>query len=380
MTSLTSLLYTATAALPDQWDAVAAGNIFLSRAYLTALEASAPSNMQCRFVGFFKDGDLCGVLFSQFLDLNQLESFGERDNCLKTTVRNFVFRNFASHVLFIGNNMLTGPNAFAFSETVADTEIGPAIASAIGLLKEEYRKAGQRVHIVSVKDFTAEETDGLAPSFPGYFRFTTQPNMIFTIPKDWTSIEDYVAALHKKYRDQFKRAHKRAEGVEKRRLDLHQIRAFEDTMHELYSHVARHAPFNTFFLPRDHFRVLKEKLGDRFLVYGYFLDGKLVGFNTLIRNGRAMDTYFLGYDDHIQKDKMLYLNMLYDMIGYSVKKGYESIVFSRTALEIKSSVGAQPLEMFGLIRHSNPLVNRYIGAIFRRLDPTGEWHRRHPFK
>jgi hypothetical protein len=27
-----------------------------------------------------------------------------------------------------------------------------------------------------------------------------------------------------------------------------------------------------------------------------------------------MDTYFLGYDDSIQREKMLYLNMLYDMI------------------------------------------------------------------
>jgi hypothetical protein len=32
---------------------------------------------------------------------------------------------------------------------------------------------------------------------------------------------------------------------------------------------------------------------------------KLIGFNTLIKNGSVMDTYFLGYDDSIQREKML---------------------------------------------------------------------------
>ena len=43
-------------------------------------------------------------------------NFGERDKCLKTSIRNFVFKNFASHVLFIGNNMITGQNGYSFSK------------------------------------------------------------------------------------------------------------------------------------------------------------------------------------------------------------------------------------------------------------------------
>jgi hypothetical protein len=31
--------------------------------------------------------------------------------------------------------------------------------------------------------------------------------------------------------------------------------------------------------------------------------------------------------------------MLYDMIAYSINKGFKEIIFARTALEIKSSVG-----------------------------------------
>jgi hypothetical protein len=36
-------------------------------------------------------------------------------------------------------------------------------------------------------------------------------------------------------------------------------------------------------------------------------------------------------------------------------QGYGRIIFARTALEIKSSVGAKPVDMFGMMHHSNPL-------------------------
>ena len=119
---------------------------------------------------------------------------------------------------------------------------------------------------------------------------------------------------------------------------------------------------------------------EKFLFYGYFLDEKLIGFNTLIKNGDTIETYFLGYDNVIQKEKMLYLNMLYDMIAYSINKGYNEIVFARTALEIKSSIGAEPVVMSGFIYHNNKLIDKYFDRIFPKLEPTLVWQQRHPFK
>jgi predicted N-acyltransferase len=186
--------------------------------------------------------------------------------------------------------------------------------------------------------------------------------------------------LTKKYRDQYKRARKKASGIEKRKMDLSDIIKQEDIIYDLYYHVAKNAHFNTFFLTKNHFRTLKEVLKDQFLFYGYFLDEKLIGFNTIIKNGKVMDTYFLGYDDTIQREKMLYLNMLYDIVAYSINKGYKEIVFARTALEIKSSIGAQPQEMFGFIKHNNPIIDLAIEKIFCYLDPEVIWQERNPFK
>lgn len=204
--------------------------------------------------------------------------------------------------------------------------------------------------------------------------------MVFEIPFEWKSEQDYINSLLKKYRDQYKRARKKAEGIEKRKLHLEDIIALEDTIYDLYHHVAQNAPFNTFFLTKNHFRVFKETLKDKFLFYGYFLNRKLIGFNTLIKNGDTIDTYFLGYDDTIQREKMLYLNMLYDMIAYSINKGFKEIIFARTALEIKSSVGAKPVEMYGFAKHSSSVGDLVFEKAFNSLEPKVIWQERSPFK
>ena len=378
---ITFTIYHKVSEIPANWNELAVKCIFLSKEYFEILEKSAPKNMICHYIGLFQEEKLVGIALSQFLDLNKLESFGDRDKCIKSKVRNFVFKNFSSHVLFIGNNMLTGQNAFCFSDEIDKIEAIETLKKASEALKIIFKNKGKKVHITTFKDFDSSEISNFNKAgFEDFYQFSTQPNMVFKIKEEWKSEQSYIDSLSKKYRDQYKRSRKRACEIEKRKLHLEDIIEHEETIYDLYFHVAKNAPFNTFFLTKNHFRVFKETLKDRFLFYGYFLDEKLIGFNTLIKNGEAMDTYFLGYDDTIQKEKMLYLNMLYDMIAYSINKGFKEIIFARTALEIKSSVGAKPQKMFGLMQHSNSIIDKKIDKIFTYLEPETVWQERNPFK
>nr|WP_315174070.1 8-amino-7-oxononanoate synthase [uncultured Flavobacterium sp.] len=380
-TPLSFVIYQSAGELPENWDSIAKATVFLQRNYFEILEHSCPTNMKCFFIGVFQDKELVGVALSQFLDLNKLESFGERDQCLKTIIRNFAFKRFSSHVLFLGNCMLTGENAYSFLDFIPFQEgikvLHEARNSIEGILKDQ----GIKIHLLTSKDFSESEITKInQTSFRSVFQFVTQPNMIFSIPKHWKSEIDYVNTLTKKYRDQYKRARKKAEGVVKRKLSLTEIEQNQELIYDLYYHVAKNAPFNSFFLSKNHFSDLKRIWKDNFLFYGYFLDEKLIGFNTLIKNEEAMDTYFLGYDETIQREKMLYLNMLYDMIGYSIKKEFQTIIFARTALEIKSSVGAKPETMHGLMEHKNPIINYFLPRFFNYLEPKTVWQERNPFK
>ena len=382
MTSIYSYkIYNSIVSLPLNWNDLAKKNIFLTTDYLTVLEKSSPNNMTCNFIGIFNQRDLVGIAISQFIDLNQLQSFGERDKCLKKYIRNFIFKTFSSHVLVIGNNMLTGQNAFCLANNCNKMEAIKSLKLASITLENQFKKLNKKVHITLFKDFEEEEILHFEKAnFKDFFQFSTQPNMVFTVNKNWKIQQDYIDSLSKKYRDQYKRSYKKMDGIVKRKIQFEELKKYEKELYNLYFYVAKNAPFNTFFLSENHIETFKKNLQDKFLIYGYFIDEKLIGFNTIIKNGNALDTYFLGYDEKIQREKMLYLNMLYDMIGYAIKKQFSSIIFARTALEIKSSVGAKPLKMYGYIKHSNRILNKYMYKIFPYLEPNTIWQERNPFK
>lgn len=336
--------------------------------------------MTCNFVGLFRDEELVGIVLSQFLDLSNIHSFGNRDHCLKTKIRNFVFKNLVSNILFIGNNMLTGQNGYCFSKLLPIPDGILLLNKVANELKKEFNKKGVKIHLTIFKDFTSSEAQHFkGPEFKSFFRFTTQPNMVFQIKENWNSFDDYFGDLSKKYRDQYKRARKKSGDILKKKMSLAEITSHSEIIYKLYLSVAKNAPFNTFYLPENHFEIFKKTLEEHFLFYGYFKGNQLIGFNTLIKNGADIDTYFLGYDENCQREKMLYLNMLYDMIGYSINKGYNRVIFARTALEIKSSVGAKPVEMFGFISHSNYFINLFMPKAFVYFEPKTVWKERNPF-
>jgi predicted N-acyltransferase len=374
-------IYSSTKDLPANWDSLAINNIFLSKDYLTVLEDAAPKNMACHFIGLFLNEELVGLALSQYIDLRDVHSFGERDHRLKTKVREIVFKYLSSNVLVMGNNMLTGQNGCCFSKRLSRSEGMILLKTVAEELKKIFNSDGKKIHLTIFKDFSLSEVEPFEiPEFKSFYKFTTQPNMLFQIRESWRSFDDYILDNNKKYRDQYKRARKKADGISKKKLSLDEITTYNSRIYQLYMNVAKNAPFNTFYLPENHFVFFKKALKDNFLFYGYFIGEELIGFNTLIKNGSDIDTYFLGYDETYQREKMLYLNMLYDMIGYSINKGYKRIIFARTALEIKSSVGAKPVHMYGLIRHSNPIINLIVSKTFSYFEPKIQWQERNPFK
>ncbi len=372
-------IYNSVAALPQQWDTLAQPNIFLSTAYLSVLEQSAPENLTPHFIGLFKGDALCGIALAQYINLNGVNTLGQREKgfCL----REYFFKKFSSQVLVLGNNMLTGQNAYLLSDRNDEVAALRAFENALLELKKQYRKKGTHINLITIKDFNEAELPNFeAAGYSGYYKFCTQPNMIFSKREHWDKMEDYLADLSTKYRTQYNRARKKAAGIEKRQLCCDEILQQSATIQQLYLTVAGNASFNTFHLPEHHFYTFKKLLGDNFRFYGYFLDGKLVGFNTLIKNGADMDTYFLGYDATIQKDKMLYLNMLYDMAAYSINKQFSHVIYGRSAMEIKSSVGAQAEPVYGLIKHTSPIINRSMECLFQYFEPKVSWNERSPFK
>lgn len=370
----THQLFTKTTDLPSDWDEVAHSCIFLQKSYLQILEESSPKNMLNTFVGLFEGEELMATAIIQEIDLGLLPSFGERDHAIKTALRNVLFKQFASKLLLVGNNMLSGQNAYACLPNADESKV-------IEKLREVVEFWPNKNHLSIFKDFSESQIQAFQiPAFQSDFTFSSQPNMVFEIKTWWQKEEDYVADLSKKYRDQFKRCRKKGAEISTKELNYEEIVQAEETIFDLYLHVAKNAPFNTFILPKTHFSTFKKHLGSNFILRVYYIENQLVGFTTVIRHGKELETYFLGYDEKIQREKMLYLNMLYDLINYGIVQGFERIILGRTALEIKSSIGAKAVKLVGLMQHRLGLIHRNLSWIFPLLEPDATWIERHPYK
>lgn len=362
--------------LPENWNSVIGKhNIMLSGEYFKVLETSAPDNMQCFFIGFFKQEQLIGGALVQYLDFLKHKTF--QKNEIGYGLKNRIARTFSRDIMILGNNMLTGQNGFYFDVTeITVDEIIRMLEKAVQHMQKEVRKTS----LIIYKDYRPAFADLFQKHRPGYFRFSVQPNMILNLKEHWKTFEDYLGDFSTKYRTRARTARKKLSGTEKRELHAGDIKKYAQEMNLLYQHVAEHAAFNTFFLAENHFVSMKENLGENFKVLGYFSEGLLIGFFTMVINECDIDTYFLGYDRTCQKEKQLYLNMLLDMVEFSISHRYRRIIFGRTALEIKSTVGAEPVEISGFIRHRSFLVNLLMKYIFPSVSPRTEWIRRKPFK
>ena len=375
--SYTFKKYRSSSEIPENWNhVIGQHNIMLSQEYFKTLETSCPENMKCFYIGFFNDNELIGGALLQYLNFIGHKTFQKNETFCN--VKNLVARRFSKNVMILGNNMLTGQNGFYFDVSKITIEkVIPLLDEAV----HEMQRQEGKTSLIIYKDYQ----ESFIKYFQGknhqsFYKFSVQPNMILRLQKNWLTFDDYLNAFSTKYRTRAKSAKKKIVGIEKFEMNLHDIKIHQKQMNILYQNVAENAPFNTFFLSENHFESMKESLKENFKVYGYYLNENLIGFYTLILNHRDIDTYFLGYDRELQKEKQIYLNMLLDMVEFGINEKFNRIIFGRTALEIKSTIGAEPVEIFGLIKHNNLLINRFIQNIFKSVNPTVEWIQRKPFK
>ncbi|AYN00204.1 peptidogalycan biosysnthesis protein [Chryseobacterium sp. 3008163] len=375
--SYTFKKYKSSSEIPNNWnEVIGQHNVMLSKEYFVTLQTSCPENMRCFYVGFFTDNQLIGGALFQYLNFIEHKTF-QKDEAF-CNVKNFVAKQFSKNVMILGNNMLTGQNGFYFdTEKITIDQVIPLLDEAV----QEMQRQEGKTSLIIYKDYQ----ESFIKYFQGknhqsFYKFSVQPNMILRLKENWLTFEDYLNAFSTKYRTRAKSAKKKITGIEKSEMNLQNIKIHQKEMNLLYQNVAENAPFNTFFLTENHFESMKESLKENFKVFGYYLNEKLIGFYTLILNNKDIDTYFLGYDKELQKEKQIYLNMLLDMVEFGIKEKFNRIIFGRTALEIKSTIGAEPTEIFGLIKHNNLLINQFMEKIFKSLNLAVEWIQRKPFK
>jgi predicted N-acyltransferase len=372
------------------WDAAAPRqDFFLQRPYLAILEANPPKGMRFAYLVFYKADKPVGVAVCQIQHFNAGENIQKpaetaAKRCFFTSLgawfKRWVAVKASAELLVAGNLLLSGEHGYYFDpEAVGAQEIPSMLEDGwqevVRLMESEKLK----VPVILLKDVHTQRqaiAQELVPK--GFIEFEIQPCMQMALP--FENFDAYLAAMSTKYRTRAKRAFKKAAGIEKKELHLPEIQEEGAAIYHLYAAIAHNAGFNMVNLNPDYLTALKRELGPQFRMFAYYEQEKLIAFYTIIRNGDEIEAHFLGYDRELNHDRQLYLNILYDIVRLAIESGAHSINFARTALEIKSSVGAEPLPLYCYLRHENPLKNRVTGRLLDYLNPVEVWRQRHPFK
>lgn len=372
------------------WDAAAPGHdIFLQREYLSVLEHNPPVGMRFGYLVFYKGTEPLGVALVQIKYFKGDEHFNEtepptKDPCFFTGLAQWLKRRVAgkisADILVCGNLLLTGEHGYWFDYTrISTDQAAVLLEEALQMIVRNANGAGERMPVVLVKDLVpAQRNQGQHLVRKGYVEFEIQPSMILPLP--FRDFEEYLAAMSTKYRTRAKRAFKKAQSLVKKELSLAEIQQELPRMYALYKDIANNAGFNMVDLNVSYLPALKRDMPGHFRLFGYYQEDRLLAFYTVIQNGEELEAHFLGYDKHVNHEVQLYLNILYDIVRLGIEAGCQRVVFARTALEIKSSVGAVPHDLYCYLRHQNPLTNKFTGTLLDYLKPVEEWQPRHPFK
>lgn len=378
-------IFTSYNQLPKSWDEIAPNDLMLSDAYLKALELATPDNINLYYIAIFKEEDLVGIAITERVQLYVKDMFRKSASSVLTRFfKDAISMVLKGNILVVGNLTHTGQHGIGFCKDKIDpNEFLRTVLEAISAMRNKIKSEnGKKIRLVLFKDyFLDDEIHNASKVFfdEKYNRVIVQPNMILKIESNWHKKEDYIKSLNKKYKVRFQRARRKFGPIERRELDIETLKRDSDQIHALYRNVSDNAKFNTFILPENHFYSLKQELQHNFRLFGYYLNNELIGFYTLILNNEVLETYFLGYDSEHQHPNQLYLNMLFDMVEFGIVNKFSSVVYARTAMEIKSSVGAKPIAMTMYIKHTSGMINSILKRVFNFMKPDLKWEERHPF-
>ena len=289
---------------------------------------------------------------------------------------NYFFSNSHLNIMFCGNIFLSGEHGII----IADNENKVGIIKSIGSEINKLAKQTKPLHAIFIKDFT-EESRKLTDNFQdlGFIPMQVEPNMIISINDNWNTFEDYKNSLKSKYRVKVNKVDKTSQSLEARLFSESDFAKYKDELQQLYENTIANANFNAQVLNLNTYIKLRASYHEDFIVKAYFFNDKLVGFLSALDNNQHLDAHFIGLDYTKNKTLAIYPRILNDYVRLGIEKKAKYINLGRTASEIKTTVGAVPVDLTCYLKHKKPVINSLFRLLINKIQ-LKEFKQHRPFK
>ncbi len=374
----------------EEWNSVIGGqHFFLQLNYLSLVEKLHSPAIYFRyiivyknkvpvFVTYFQINDFTADVFGDLLD-SQFASVQSKRKRLFAHYLDHQKTNVVMRLLTCGNNFISGENGMAFKDLTA-AEAFDVLEKVVDVIGREEKLRG-KISATLIKDFystTLTKHKGLDEE--KFTSFSVEPNMIVDIPEGIKSLNEYIALFSKKYRNRAKGIFKAAATIVRKELSEQEVEQYDKEIYQLYEQVYEHAKFKLVKLGARYFTETKKTFSQQFSVHGFFLNNKLIAFDSgFLPGNNTVEAHFIGFDYKLNKDFELYQNILYSYIDCALQNNCKHINLGRTASEIKSTVGAKAQDLTCYVRPQNTVSKMALSPLVSFLQPT-EWVPRNPFK
>ena len=369
----------------DLWMQLQHKNCFLDKTYLSAVEEAGYEGLSFYYI-FKKSKVNKEISFHYFQvvdlalrDLNSilnLDPYGQLLNVFSQVLDKFIFgikRNKPHYLVVSGNILLSGDYG-----VLSDNKDCESLIDSIDLVRKELNVKGKVVATI-VKDLPKNEVKLFGLEKHKFLPMAMDPIMEFDVQSLWENFEDYQNALSSKYRVRAKNVMKKMEGVEIRDFNVADFEKHKSTLYDLYKGVQQKSPVRLLSCKIDYLFNLLNLSNDRIIFRTFWKDKKIIAFMTVIMNGNELEAHHIGFDYSINKNLAIYQNILYHYIEIAIQHKMQRISFGRTALEIKSTVGAFPVEYKAFMRFENKIVNSLLSHVLPEKSGA-DWIQRNPFK
>ncbi len=347
------------------WESVnCCTNIYYSPEFLKAFEI-ANTDIKFNYIFILKDDQAVAFANTQIVTIGvQTITKNIRMSATLKRLINNLFCNNHIRVLFCGNVFLSGEYGTFLKDGEDKIETFKAIVKGV----KQLSKTTKKLNTIFVKDFENESlyiTDHLKSY--DYAAMQVEPNMIIALKPEWHSFEDYKKALKSKYRIKANKADSKSELLKAQFFTEDDIKRHKNELQNLYQNTIDSADFNAQILNLETYIHLKKAFKEKFIVKGYFLEGKLVGFLSAMQNDRHLDAHFIGIDYANNKEFAIYPRILNDYVRLGIETKSDQINLGRTASEIKSTLGATPKTLTCYCKHKRHIPNQILKPFIKNV-------------
>lgn len=354
---------------------------FLCLDYLAALEEAHDERLEVRLATFYINDRPIGIAAFQiahFITSDDAYSnvFLNSINAIGRLIRGKHVHN----ILINGNAFATGEHGFAFLEEVSPATIAFCLHGAMDRISKTEQNKGRRICAMVTKDFYPSGS-AVAQQLEQYKfkRFQVDHNMVMPVLASWKNFDDYLESLNTKFRTKAKASLKRSVAIAVHEANAEDVLRHADQMQMLYENVHNKADFRLGKLDVKTLAALLQLIPNKFFVKLYMHESRPVGFMSAMRCGEVLEAHVIGIDYDVNRELGIYQRMLYDYVELAIQLGCRRIVFGRTAAEIKSTVGAFPVDLTCCIMHRRRISHALLSLILQYVKPS-QYPQRQPFK